>query len=227
MRNGLHNAKDEFIMKKEKAAKILNIIIIILTLIGLFVMLYNNSDQGVFWAQGFANLKYYTVLSNLFCGLVAVIYGVVSLLSKDNLKSSLMRRLKLMAAACVGLTFIQIAGFFGPLYGYSELYKGSNLYFHLIIPILAMVEFVIIDFGKIPFIDTIISAIPTFIYGFVYLVNILINGIGEWPDGNDWYGFMNWGLGVGLVIYAGIVLASFAMACALRGLNRLAGRSKL
>lgn len=87
MRNGLHNAKDELIMKREKAAKILNIIIIILTLIGLFVMLYNNSDQGVFSTQGFANLKYYTVLSNLFCGLVAVIYGVVSLLSKDNLIS--------------------------------------------------------------------------------------------------------------------------------------------
>ena len=63
--------------------------------------------------------------------------------------------------------------------------------------------------------------IPSFLYGTVYLLNNLINGIGEWPDGNDWYGFLNWGFPVGIIIYLGVILVTWFIACVLRAINHV------
>lgn len=55
----------------------------------------------------------------------------------------------------------------------------------------------------------------------------LLNGIGVWPESNDWYGFLNWGPGFGALIFACIVLASFAMACILRFLrNKISAKEQ-
>lgn len=77
---------------------------------------------------------------------------------------------------------------------------------------------------KIPFKYTVLSGLPALVYGAFYLANVLINGIGKWPDTNDWYGFLNWGYPVGIVIFAAIVLMDFGMAVLLRGLNILINR---
>jgi hypothetical protein len=58
--------------------------------------------------------------------------------------------------------------------------------------------------------------IPTAIYGSIYLVNILINGVGKWPNSNDWYGFVKWGLGVGILIFVVILFISWIMARIIR-----------
>lgn len=197
--------------KQGRIAICFNMLIVIFTVIGLFIMLFRNADNGLLLSKGFHNLKYYTVLSNLFCGIVAAGW----------LAGLRIPRVKLMAAAAVALTFFQIAAFFGPLYGYGKLYQGSNFFFHLIVPVLAMVEYVVTDQGEARFRDAVIAAVPTVVYGCLYLVNIGINGVGEWPDSNDWYGFLNWGLPVGIGIFAVIVLVNFALACVLRKLNQV------
>ena len=131
--------------------------------------------------------------------------------------------LKLAATAAVTVTFLVVACFFGPLYGYGQLYLGSNLWFHLIIPLLAIVEFCLLN-GEIPFRMTFLTGAPALIYGCFYLGNILINGKGEWPDTNDWYGFLNWGYGPAMVIFAVIILTSWGTACLLRWINSLLGK---
>ena len=100
---------------------------------------------------------------------------------------------------------------------------NENSYiFHLIVPLFAMAEFLIIKTReKIPFKYTLYSAALALAYGTYYLVNILINGIGEWPDTNDWYGFLNWGFPIGIAIFAFVVLMDFGIACLLRFLNNL------
>ena len=50
-------------------------------------------------------------------------------------------------------------------------------------------------------------------------MNILINGIGVWPDTNDWYGFLNWGLPMGLVIFAGLCLITWLAGALIRVVN--------
>lgn len=194
-----------------------NICIVIFTGIGTYLM-WSNTDSGAgLMASGFANLKYFTVLSNLFCGAVALIRLIFFALSA---KFSVLP--KLMAASATGLTFLIIAAFLQPLYPDLNLYERGNLYFHLIVPLFAMAEFLIIKTReKIPFKYTLYSAALALAYGTYYLVNILINGIGEWPDTNDWYGFLNWGFPIGIAIFAFVVLMDFGIACLLRFLNNL------
>ena len=87
--------------------------------------------------------------------------------------------------------------------------------FHLVVPVLTVVELFLME-GELTFKMSVQSAIPTFLYGTGYFVNLLINGIGQWPDTNDWYGFVNWGWGVAIGIFFGVVLSSWGIACLLR-----------
>ena len=77
----------------------------------------------------------------------------------------------------------------------------------------------------IPFRWTLYTMIPVLIYGAFYLGNILINGVGVWPDTNDFYGFVNWGLPVGIGIFAVILTATWGIACALRFVQGKIGAS--
>ena len=130
-----------------------------------------------------------------------------------------------MASSGVGLTFVIIAAFLAPMYPDLNLYSGGNLWFHLIIPFTSMAGFIVSDNEqKIPFKYTIISALMALVYGTGYLINILVNGVGEWPDSNDWYGFLNWGYPVGIGIFAAVVLMNFGVAAILRLLNKFVSR---
>ena len=220
---------------KKKIVITLNLLIVTCTLLGLWIMLDKNSNKGgILITSGLSNLRYFTVQSNILCGIVAAIYLISEFLrgrgkspaSQDDSATKVtscptwMMTLKLAATAAVMVTFLVVACFFGPIYGYGQLYLGSNLFFHLIIPLLGMAEFCLLD-GTLPFRNTFPAGSPALIYGCVYLANILINGKGEWPNTNDWYGFMNWGAIPAALIFSGIVLTDWGVACLLRWINRL------
>ena len=193
---------------------IFNILMVILAVTGIVLMLTGKPEGAALQSSGIGNLKFYTVLSNVFCGIVALIYLVCILTGKGRDK---MAWLKLAAVCGVAITFAVVAFMFGPLYGFPQFYKRGNLIFHLILPLLAMAEFIAVRRKRIPFKYTVMAAVPTFIYGFCYMMNILINGIGgPWPDTNDFYAFLSWGWPVGILIFAGITVLSFAVACIFR-----------
>lgn len=194
---------------------ILNILIVVFAAVGTVIMLSNQGDGTGLASSGITNLKYFTVLSNEFCGITAALWLVFFLLGKKFPPV-----LKLTAASAVALTFLIIAAFLAPMYPELDLYENANLWFHLILPLTAVLEFIILRTDeKIPFRYTVISALPALIYGIGYLANILLNGKGEYPDTNDWYGFLNWGYPVGIAIFAAIVLMDFAMAVLMRAVN--------
>ena len=198
----------------KKSELILNIGLVILTVIGVILMFNGKPGEGVLQASGLANFKYYTVLTNVFCGLIAFIYMICLLTGKGTEK---MVALKLGAVCGVAITFAVVAFMFGPLYGFPQFYRGGNFIFHLIEPLAAMVEFIVVRRKRMPFIYTVIAAVPTFIYGACYMLNILINGMGgEWPNTNDFYAFLNWGWPVGMVIFAVITLSAFGAASLFR-----------
>ena len=184
-------------------------------------MLTSEAEEGALQSSGIENFKFYTVLTNVFCGIVASVFLVAKILKKDTEK---IRVLKLAAVVGVAITFAVVAFMFGPLYGFLQFYKRGNLFFHLLLPVTAMIEFIFIRRKKIPFKFTVFAAIPTLLYGIGYLLNILINGIGgPWPDTNDFYGFLNWGWPVGIAIFTGIPLTAFAVACLFRAISNKRG----
>jgi len=207
MRKMLHSAEET----------VLNIIIVIFAVIGIVLMLTGGPEGGVLQASGIENFKFYTVLTNVFCGIIAAVYLVLILLKKNTDKIS---ALKLAAVCGVAITFAVVAFMFGPLYGFPQFYKRGNLFFHLLLPLAAMIEFIFVKRNKIPFRYAVVAAVPTLLYGAGYLTNILINGIGgPWPDTNDFYAFLSWGWPVGIAIFAGIALSAFSVACIFRAIS--------
>ena len=203
--------------KNQTAELILNIILVIFTVIGIILMLTGKPEEGALQSTGIENFKFYTVLTNVFCGIIAAVHLIFLLLKKDTDK---IRVLKLAAVCGVAITFAVVAFMFGPLYGFPQFYKRGNLFFHLLEPVVAMVEFILIRRKKIPFKYTVIAAVPTLLYGIGYMTNILINGIGgPWPNTNDFYAFLSWGWPVGIGIFAVITLMAFAVACIFRAVS--------
>lgn len=193
---------------------ILNIVIVIMAVTGIAFMLTSDPTEGALQASGIENFKFYTVLTNVFCGIVAAVYLILTMLKEDTGR---LVALKLAAVCGVAITFAVVAFFFGPLYGYPQFYQRGNLFFHLLLPVTAMSEFLVIRRKSIPFRYAVISAVPTLIYGICYMLNILINGIGgPWPYTNDFYAFLSWGWPVGILIFCGITLTAFGAACLFR-----------
>lgn len=174
---------------------------------------------GSLSSTGLRSLRYFTVLSNLLCGLAALIHLLALLRGSVP---AWVRRLSFAGTVAVGVTLLVVLIFLGPLYGYPELLRGANLWFHLVIPVLAILDHILLEPGERPgFRDTFMAMLPTLLYGLGYLTNILVNGVGEWPDTNDWYAFTAWGLPVGICIFAAILLLTWGIALALRALGRL------
>ena len=205
-----------------------NIVIVLLTVLGVCITQFVTSD-GLLAAEGLHNLKYFTVLSNILEGAASLILAVRLLRVRRGRAQGIphgLYILKLVSASAVAVTFFVVALFFGPWVGYGLLYRDANLFFHLVIPVLAMAEFVLLDrFGSASFRETAWCPLPELLYGLGYLLNLLANGIGEWPDTNDFYGFTTWGWGAGFAIFAAILLLGWGAGCLMRLGNR-AGRSE-
>ena len=124
---------------------ILNLIIVIFAVIGIILMLTSEAEEGALQSSGLENFKFYTVLTNVFCGIVALVYLVALCAKKAAAK---LAALKLAAVCGVAITFAVVAFMFGPLYGFLQFYKRGNLFFHLLLPVTAMIEFIIVKRRK-------------------------------------------------------------------------------
>ncbi len=202
-----------------KKSFISNCIITVFVLIGAYFTFFVHDDTSMLITDGIENLKYYTVLSNILAGIVALI-SVIGHLQKKSDKQNVSRFMacaRLVSATAVTVTFMTIAFFLGPIYGHAKMYRNANFFFHLVVPLLVVIDLLFFeDERAYPFSATLAAAAATFAYGVFYLVNIFINGIGEWPDSNDWYGFLNWGFGAGMIIFAGITVFSWVISMLLR-----------
>ena len=203
-----------------KRILIIDTLIIICVAYGTWLMFTKGSDGTGLLSSGLENLKYYTVLSNLFCGIIALAELVAHVSRKNKFNFTM---LKFMAATVTGLTAVIIAAFLQPTYPELDMYQGANLWFHLIVPIIAVVEciFTLDGASTMPFKHTLFTMIPSAVYGLLYMVNILIRGVGTWPDSNDWYGFLNWGWEMGITIFMGIILITWLVSVVLWLLNKL------
>lgn len=199
-------------MKRNALSLISSGLIVLLTVIGMIVTVTNTRD-GILTVYGFHNLKFFTVDSNLFLGLVCLTELIFAAMRRQN--PLWLERLIYIATVAVALTFTVVVLFFGPAIGYSMLFRDANLYFHLIIPVLAIVSFCTLRRGRlIPMRETAEALIPAVLYGVYYTGVLLVRGVHS--PGTDWYGFARGGV-VGSVLTAGgIFLVTWLLALLLR-----------
>ena len=176
---------------KKHLSVLFNIIIVIAAPAAWLAMMLA-LPEGPLSTRGIGSLRYFTVLSNLFAVIASVIYLINTRLETRE-PSSRAATLKFVSAAAVGLTFFVVLLFLGPVYGYVEfgLYTGGNIWLHLFVPLLAMIDSIFFDNCPVlPFESTFFGAVPAAVYGVFYGGNLIINGV----EGNDFYGFVMGGV---------------------------------
>jgi len=194
-------------------SKVLNLLIAVLSLGAWLSMTFKTGRHGSLSMGGLQNLRYFTVLSNLF-------QGGVSLVVLWGRKTG---RWKYASTVAVALTFFVVLLFLGPAYGYDSMYTGANFWFHLVVPVLAMVDFLIFDReGTFTIRDSLFTVIPMLAYSLFYVGNLLVNGV----RGNDWYGFAKHGPLSAVAAFLIILATNWAIALLLR-LPRRAARASV
>ena len=167
---------------------------------------------------GLSSLKYFTIQSNLLSAVVSAACVVFYLRKPDKPLPGLLHGMRLVATTGVALTFVTVEAFLSPaLYGYASMHAGANLWFHLVLPLLAIVSFCVFEADRPLSVRwTFAAIVPMALYGVGYLANILANGI----PGNDWYGFTAWGMERTPIVFAVMALVVWLIACGLRAANQ-------
>ena len=154
--------------------------------------------------RGIHCLRFFTVLSNLFVGVVSgimFVWNIKNLMQDKNDYPEWLIVLKHTATTCVGVTFATVLFLLAPGHailgkGFINLYFGSNFYMHLVTPILAMVSFVCFECSQVvSFKKTLWTLVPMVLYSILYCTMVVIIGEqnGGWPDFyNFTFGGHNW-----------------------------------
>lgn len=184
-------------------SKIINLLIGIIVFWTWSCMTFRLGRLGAQSTGGFSNLRYFTVLSNLFQGVVSLAYFFGRKVS----------RLKYAATTAIAFTFIVVLCFLGPTRGYDSVYSGANFFSHLVVPVLAIADFLIFDReGTFTLRDSFIAMIPMLAYSIFYIGNLCINGI----EGNDFYGIARGGILAAVPILLLLPVANWVIALVLR-----------
>lgn len=214
------------VVNRMKLALLCNVFLAVMEPVAWCMMLFSRSEVALA-AMGLYSLKYFTVLSNLLLGAASLVYAVfiVRALRGGARIPRWAYVLKYIATVATTVTLMTVLLFLGPTLGYPPMFAGANLWFHLVLPVVAIVEFVFLDTTyRLSFKETIVGMVSTFLYGLAYCGNIYLNGVGSGIGTNDWYGFTMWGVEYMPVVFAVMLLATWLFAVVIRAGNTLAGR---
>ena len=184
-------------MKKIKISLIINIIIVLLvimTSIFMFTGFTFMKNNTLLEASKIEMFKFYTVDSNILIGIASLLLAIneIKLLNKKIKEIPIfIYILKLIATSGITLTFITTAFFLAPQYGIYAMYNNNNLFFHLIIPILSIITYVIYEKYDNKYKYAPLGMLPMFIYSIYYTINVILHlNNGGLSFKYDFYGFL-------------------------------------
>ncbi|MBQ1538665.1 MAG: hypothetical protein IIZ73_10185 [Ruminococcus sp.] len=204
----------------------LNLIAFMLTAVGLCIMLKGIGNDGSLSADSLSSIKYFTVQSNLLFGIVAGIFAVCQLIyrSPEKLPHPLYL-IKYIATVGVAITMLTVVLFLAPVVvkSYPPLFRGANLYFHLLVPLVGIVSFCLFEkSAEITLPQTFLGLIPFILYAVYYTANALTHSEnGKVPPQYDWYYFLANGADKALPVLLIMLFSATAVCFGLRFLNRL------
>ena len=129
--------------------------------------------------------RYFTVLSNVFCGAASLAMLVCSAVGKvpDGV-----RLWKYSGTCAVAVTFLTVMLFLGPVTKkFRELLSGYNLFLHCLCPLLAIVSYAAFENAAQGFHTVVYGVLPVALYAGLYYYKVK-----RAPEGRRWedvYGF--------------------------------------
>ena len=191
------------------------ILLILLALLCLVppVLRSSSTPEGFRLFANTAAFRYFTIDSNLLCGIAALCEAAALLFAVKKDAPVWTSVFLLAGTVSVTITCLTVLFFLGPVFGYEYMYLGDELYMHLIAPVCAVLLWVTLlrPCCRVPKKAVWFGALPLCVYAAYYIINILCNGV----NGNDWYGMARWGavwyLPVGLLMVLIALLISLAL----------------
>ncbi len=214
--------------KKIKISLTINIIIFFMVLVGTIFMITGFKFMGsseALAATGLSPFKFYTVDSNLLAGLASAILIAYEILFLDKKIKNIPKYayvLKYVSVVGVSLTFLVTLFYLAPAWGskFWFLYQNSNLFFHLLVPLLSFISFVFYEKVELDFKYSLLGISTMVIYGIYYTINILIhqqNGMVSYAY--DWYGFVQNGVSFVCVVFLIITMITYALSLLIIKIN--------
>ncbi len=219
---------------KEKNLKVslfFNILIFLMTVFACIVMFFSikfmHGYEPLLESNKLGMFRFFTVQSNIFMGIVALLFAIKEIkVLKGDIKdlSPFMYTLKLVATTSVALTFVVVFAYLGNVTenGLISLLMNSNLFFHLFIPVISILTFVLFERTKsIKIKYTLYGMLPSLLYETYYITNILIH-----MENNkvspmyDWYYFVQNGVSGALIVAPLMLLVTYIICIALWLLNK-------
>lgn len=214
-------------MKKVKISLILNVIITLLVLLGsifMFVGFTFMPANKVLEAAGVEIFKFYTVDSNVLVGvtsLILLIYEFMFLTKKIDNIPNIIYILKFIATSAITLTFVTTLVFLTPQYGLYAMYNNTNLIFHLIVPVLALISYIYYEKHDNKYKYAILGIIPMFIYSIYYAAMIIVNLNNDGLTIKyDFYGFLQGNINNIYIVIPIIYFISYIFSVLLIRLNK-------
>ncbi len=216
---------------KIKISIILNILIIIFTIFACVVMFngikFMKGTDLVLSESSLGMYRFYTVDSNLLMAIISLIFITYELrLLKGNIKNipKWIYLLKLIGTVGVTLTFTIVFTYLSSIVdgGIYTLIMNSNLFFHLITPILSIITFIFFEnTNKLTLKDSLIGTSSMVLYSIFYLVNVLIHmQNGKVSPDYDWYWFVQNGVWTAIIVVPLIFLITYLISFILWKLNK-------
>ncbi|MBR2248389.1 MAG: hypothetical protein IJ880_15425 [Bacilli bacterium] len=212
---------EEFNLKQVKKSLILNILIFIITVFSCYAMFagiyfMSGDKEYALSSKNLSMFKYFTIDSNVLIAIASLIFAIeeCKILKKKKIGISKgLYLLKLSATGSVGLTFLVTFAYLVPIvgYGFKAMIMNSNLFFHLITPLLAIFTFVLFEkTNKIGKKEVIVGIVPTACYAIYYLINIVTHMTdGKVSPEYDWYFFMQGGIWTAFIVVPLMLLITY------------------
>ena len=213
-----------------KISYVLNIIIVILVILASIIMFgridFMNLPNPVNEKHIVGMLKYFTTDSNIFVGIASLFLLIEEhKVLKDKRKSInyIAYVLKFIATVSVTVTFLTVFLYLGPGSegGIMSMLTNSNLFFHLIIPVLSMVSFIFFErSNKIDKKYIKYGLLPTMLYALFYITNVFMH-LDNFKVSTeyDWYWFAQNGIWLVIIIFPLMLFLTYLASYALYKLN--------
>ena len=197
-----------------------------LTLLELFSVTWMMSglSKGILSGGGWRVLKYFTIDSNIYLGVVSLaaalhFYDVHK--RKKNEASMIIYRLKLSGTAAVSVTMLVTVFFLEPTmgryFGYFALFANANLFLHLLNPLAAIATWICFERNDaLSRKDVLLTTLPTLLYAIYYAAEVLLHSENDIiQSGYDWYGFFAWGLKSAVIVLPLFLVFTYLVCFAL------------
>lgn len=217
---------------KIKLSMFFNIIISILTACGFFItftgITFSKGADSLMESSNLEVFKFFTVDSNLMMGIIALVFMIEEyklLKGKIDSISANLYKAKFMSTVAVALTFTVVFIYLGPTSsgGIPSMLMNSNLFFHLIIPVLSMNSFMFIEKSNILSIkDTFLGLIPMLLYSVFYAINIFIHMENGFVSPiYDFYWFVQNGIWTIFIVAPLIMLLTYILSVIIWKFNKV------